>query len=205
MTATETTTSTPAWRAAVIGIVAVLAVGIGIAVGAFLMGARDAAIGSGASYVPATAPIYFEVRLEPSEAQDAALREFLGRFPEIEGVDLGQPLYGQLTEMLDEMVAASGTDLSWSADVEPWFDGRIGVALLEFPDEALDPAKPETEVFGSTSAIVLVAITDPVAAQSVARANLRGVGCPGHVHRPGARRRDDPRGRAVVGRLRAHR
>ena len=166
MTATQTTTSTPAWRAAVIGIVAVLAVGIGIAVGAFLMGARDAAIGSGASYVPATAPIYFEVRLEPSEAQDAALREFLGRFPEIEGVDLSQPLYGQLTEMLDEMVAATGTDLSWSADVEPWFDGRVGVALLEFPDEALDPAMPETEVFGSTSAVVLVAITDPVAAQT---------------------------------------
>jgi hypothetical protein len=166
LTATETSNSTPAWRAAVIGIVAVLAVGIGIAVGAFLMGARDATIGSGASYVPATAPIYFEMRLEPSEAQDAALREFLGRFPEIEGVDLGQPLYGQLTAMLDEMVAASGTDLSWSADVEPWFDGRIGVALLEFPDEALDPAKPETEVFGSTSAVVLVAITDPVAAQT---------------------------------------
>ena len=166
MTATQTTTSTPAWRAAVIGIVAVLAVGIGIAVGAFLMGAREAAIGSGASYVPATAPIYFEVRLEPSEAQDAALREFLGRFPEIEGVDLSQPLYGQLTEMLDEMVAATGTDLSWPADVEPWFDGRVGVALLEFPDEALDPAMPETEVFGSTSAVVLVAITDPVAAQT---------------------------------------
>jgi hypothetical protein len=166
VTATQTTTSTPAWRAAVIGIVAVLAVGIGIAVGAFLMGARDAAIGSGASYVPATAPIYFEVRLEPSEAQDAALREFLGRFPEIEGVDLSQPLYGQLTEMLDEMVAATGTDLSWSADVEPWFDGRVGVALLEFPDEALDPAMPETEVFGSTSAVVLVAINDAVAAQT---------------------------------------
>ena len=166
MTATQTTNSTPAWRAAVIGIVAVLAVGIGIAVGAFLMGARDAAIGSAASYVPATAPIYFEVRLEPSEAQDAALREFLGRFPEIDGVDLSQPLYGQLTAMLDEMAAATGTDLSWSADVEPWFDGRVGFALLEFPDEALDPAKPETEVFGSTSAVVLVSINDAVAAQA---------------------------------------
>ena len=166
MTATQTTTSSPAWGAAVIGVVAALAVGIGIAVGAFLMGARDAAIGSGASYVPATAPIYFEVRLEPSEAQDTALREFLGRFPEIEGVDLDEPLYGQLTAMLDETVAASGTDLSWSADVEPWFDGRVGVAMLEFPDAAMDPAMPETEVFGSTSAVILVAITDPVAAQA---------------------------------------
>ena len=166
MTATQTSTAAPAWRVLVIGVVAALAVGIGVAVGAFLMGARVAAIGSGASYVPATAPIYFEVRLEPSEAQDAALREFLGRFPEIEGVDLDQPLYGQLTAMLDEMVAASGTDLSWSADVEPWFDGRVGVAMLEFPQAALDPTMTDPEMFGSPSVVVLVAITDPAAAQS---------------------------------------
>jgi hypothetical protein len=166
LTATQTTASSPAWRAGVIGVVAALAVGIGIALGAFLMGARDAAIGSGASYVPATAPIYFEVRLEPSETQDAALREFLGRFPDIESVSLDEPLYGQLTEMLDEMVAATGTDLSWTADVEPWFDGRVGVAMLEFPEAAMDPTMPETEVFGSTSAVILVAITDPVAAQT---------------------------------------
>jgi hypothetical protein len=166
LTATQTTTSAPAWRAAVIGVVAVLAVGIGIAVGAFLMSARDIAVGSGASYVPATAPVYFEVRLEPSEAQDAALREFLGHFPEIEGVDLSQPLYGQLTAALDEEVAASDSDFSWSADIEPWFDGRVGFALLEFPDAALDPTMPEPEAFGSTSAVVLVAITDPAAAES---------------------------------------
>jgi hypothetical protein len=166
VTATQTSTSAPAWRVAVIGIVAALAVGIGIAAGAFLMGARSAAIGSGASYVPATAPIYFEVRLEPSEAQDAALREFLGRFPEIEGVDLSQPLYSQLTEMLDEQIAVSGTDFSWSADVDPWFDGRVGVALLEFPAAALDPAMSDPDTLGSPSAVVLVAITDPAAAQS---------------------------------------
>jgi hypothetical protein len=166
LTATQTTTSAPAWRAAVIGVVAVLAVGIGIAAGAFLMSTRDIAIGSGASYVPATAPVYLEVRVEPSEAQDAALREFLGHFPGIEGVDLSQPLYGQLTAMLDEEVAATDSDFSWSADIEPWFEGRVGFALLEFPDAALDPTMPEAEVFGSTSAVVLVAITDPAAAES---------------------------------------
>jgi Protein of unknown function (DUF3352) len=166
VTATQTSAPAPAWRVAVIAIVAALAVGIGIAAGAFLMGARSAAIGSGASYVPATAPIYFEVRLEPSEAQDAALREFLGRFPEIEGVDLSQPLYSQLTEMLDEQIAASGTDLSWSEDVDPWFDGRVGVAMLEFPAAALDPTMSDPEMFGSRSAVVLVAITDAAAAQS---------------------------------------
>ena len=53
--------------------------------GSAVLQSRATLIGSGASYVPATAPIYVEVRLEPSEAQDAALREFLGHFPEIEG------------------------------------------------------------------------------------------------------------------------
>ena len=166
MTAAQTSTSTPAWRVAVIGIVAVLAVGIGAVFGSAMLQTRTATIGSGASYVPATAPLYFEVRLEPSEAQDAALREFLGRFPEIEGVDLDQPLYSQLTAMLDEQIAVSGTDLSWSADVDPWFDGRVGVAMLEFPQAALDPTMTDPEMFGSPSVVVLGAITDPAAAQS---------------------------------------
>ena len=166
MTAAQTSTSTPAWRVAVIGIVAVLAVGIGAVFGSAMLQTRTATIGSGASYVPATAPLYFEVRLEPSEAQDAALREFLGRFPEIEGVDLDQPLYGQLTAMLDEQIAISGSDFSWAADVDPWFDGRVGVAMLEFPQAALDPTMTDPEMFGSPSVVVLVAITDPAAAQS---------------------------------------
>jgi hypothetical protein len=68
--------------------------------------------------------------------------------------------------MLDEEVAATDSDFSWSADIEPWFEGRVGFALLEFPDAALDPTMPEAEVFGSTSAVVLVAITDPAAAES---------------------------------------
>src|SRR5262245_26515269 len=88
------------WRFAVIGVVAALAVGIGIVLGSAILATRSASIGSGASYVPATAPLYVEVRIEPSEAQDAALREFLGHFPEIEGIDLSQPLYGQLTAKL---------------------------------------------------------------------------------------------------------
>lgn len=166
MTTSLPAAGVPAWRVAVIGAVAVLAVGIGIALGGFLLGARDATIGSGASYVPASAPLYFEVRLEPSEAQDAELRELLGRFPEIEGIDLAQPLYGQLTAKLDETLAAEGAELSWAADVEPWFDGRVGLALLDFPEAALDPSLPAPDMSAVPSTVVLVGVTDRAAAQA---------------------------------------
>ncbi len=79
MTATQTTSAAPAWRVAVIGAVAILGIAIGIVLGSAMLQSRATAIGSGASYVPATAPLYFEVRVEPSETQDAALRELLGQ------------------------------------------------------------------------------------------------------------------------------
>ena len=140
MTATTPSTTTSPWRFAVIGLVGVLAVAIGIAAGSFLLSARTAALGGGASYVPASAPFYFEMRLEPSAAQDAALRELLGRFPPIDGVDLARPLYEQLTETLDETLSAQSNSISWSEDVATWFDGRVGVALLDFPVQTMvDP------------------------------------------------------------------
>jgi Protein of unknown function (DUF3352) len=164
VTTSQPVASVPGWRIAIIVGVGLLAIGIGIAVGAFMLTARGSAIGSGASYVPASAPFYFEVRLEPSEAQDAALREFLGHFPEIEGIDIAQPLYPQLTAKLDEQLAAEGAEVSWAADVEPWFDGHVGLALLDLPDAALDPTTPETPPM--PSAVVLLGMTDASVAQA---------------------------------------
>jgi hypothetical protein len=150
----------PAWRIAVIGVVGILAVAIGVAVGSFFLGARSAALGGGASYVPASAPFYFEMRLEPSAAQDAELRELLGRFPPIEGVDLARPLYEQLTEKLDEEIATSGGGISWAEDVATWFDGRVGVALLDLPADTF--AAP-TDPFATPAVppmVLLLGVTD---------------------------------------------
>ena len=166
MTATQTTSPAPAWRVAVIGVVAILAVAIGIVLGSAMLQPRGSAIGSGASYVPATAPLYFELRLEPSQAQDAALRELLGRFPDIEGVDLTQPLHAQLTAKLDEAIAAEeGADLSWSSDVDPWFDGRVGFAMLEFPEAALDPTLSQ-DPSEPPPMVVLLGVTDRTTAEA---------------------------------------
>ena len=162
----RTNAGMPAWRIAVIGIVGLLAVGIGIAVGSFLLTARAAAVGSGAAYVPASAPFYVELRLEPSVAQDAALREMLGRFPAIEGVDLEQPLYAQMVERLDEVLATEAAGVSWAADVAPWFDGHIAVAVTDLPASAMEMPADPMAVPEVPPAIFLLGVNDAVAAEA---------------------------------------
>jgi len=156
-----------AWRILVIGLVAVLAVGIGTAAGAFLLSSRVSGAGDAASYVGADAPMYFELRLDPSADQDAALRAFLGRFPPIEGLDLDRLLYDQLGEVIDEQLAGQDeVELSWAADVEPWFDGRIAFAVTDIPIEAMaDPVDPMAmpELPGM---LVVIGVTDAAAARA---------------------------------------
>ncbi len=148
------------WRTATIAAVALLAVAAGAVAGAFLVANERTGLGSGAAYVPSGAPVYVEVRVIPSEAQDAALREFLGHFPPIEGLDLGQPLSDQLVEHLDDMLAAEDVDLTWTDDVATWFDGRMAMALLE-----LDPAG--SPLVGEVpSTVAFLGVTDRAAADA---------------------------------------
>jgi hypothetical protein len=160
---------------AVIGAVGTLAVGIGFAAGSFLLAQRTAVVGAGADYVPADAPFFMELRLEPSDGQDAALRELLGHFPAIEDVDLGRPLYAQLTEQLDEMLLAGGSTVSWAGDVAPWFDGHVAMALTALPETPADPmANPPVPPF-----VVLLGVTDQAAAEAALGRLLTEAGDPG--------------------------
>jgi hypothetical protein len=157
---------TPVWRATVIGIVALLAVAIGVALGAYLLGGgRGTGMGTAASYVPADAPIYVEFRLQPSAEQDAALRELLGRFPPIDGVDLDRPLTESLTARLDEHLAAEGLSVSWGEDVAPWFDGRVGLAMTS-GSFMVPPTTDPTAMPSVPSMLVLVGVTDASAASA---------------------------------------
>jgi hypothetical protein len=162
------TSGLSAWRVIVIGLVAVLSAGIGVALGGFLINGRDAgALGTSASYVPADAPLYVELRVQPSAEQDDALRELLGRFPPIEGIDLTRPLYDQLGEMLDEEIAEEGDlELTWSEDIGPWFDGRVAFGVTDVPiDELARPTDPMAEL-PEPGMIVVVGVADRAAAQS---------------------------------------
>ncbi len=157
-------TGATAWGKAVIGIVAVLAVGMGAAAGSFLLAGRADAVGGGASYVPASAPFYVELRLDASAEQDAALREVLGRFPAVEGLQLDAPLYDQLGDHIDEMLADDDTEVSWAADVAPWFDGRIAFAVLDIPVESMSGDMPSADE--APPMVALLGVTDRTAAEA---------------------------------------
>ncbi len=165
---THPTAGLTVWRTAVIGLVAVLSVGIGVALGSFLLEDRSTgALGATASYVPADAPFYLELRVQPSAEQDAALRELLGRFPPIEGLDLDRPLYDQLGELIDEQLAVEeGVELSWEEDVAPWFDGRVAIGITDLPlDELTGPIDPMAEP-PVPGMIVVVGVSDAAAAEA---------------------------------------
>jgi hypothetical protein len=156
-----------AWRVAVIGLVAALSAGIGVAVGGFLLDTRVGALGGSAAYVPADAPFYLELRIEPSAEQDASLRELLGHFPAIEGLDLARPLHEQLVELVDEELASGGElDLSWADDVAPWFDGRVSIGVTDLPLDALAGSMDPMAEPPMPGMIVVLGVTDPAAAGS---------------------------------------
>ncbi|MGI8998773.1 MAG: DUF3352 domain-containing protein, partial [Candidatus Limnocylindria bacterium] len=156
----------PAWRIAVIGIVGVLATAIGVAAGSFLLATRAVTVGSAAAYIPADAPMYVEMRLEPSADQDSALRELLGSFPPIEGVNLDQPLYPQMVARFDEMLAEEGAGVSWTDDVAPWFDGHMAFAVIDIPASAMALPTDPMAIPEVPPVVLLLGVTDAAAAES---------------------------------------
>ncbi len=160
MTISTSTTALGGWRLAAIGAVGALAVGAGVVAGSFLLTSRAVALGAGAAYVPADAPFYVELSVVPSAEQDAALRELLGHFPAIEGIDLSQPLGEQLAAFVDEQLAAEGVEVSWTSDVAPWFDGHVAFAVTEVALEAT------VESQAAPPAVVLLGVTDAASAEA---------------------------------------
>lgn len=154
----------PAWKLFVVGAVGVLGAGVGLALGVFVLGGSDT-VGAGASYVPASAPFYVEMRLEPSASQDEALRELLGHFPPIEGLDPDEPIFGQLTERLDDLLAEEDAGISGAEDVAPWFDGRVALAVFDIPASAMSPDPMDPMAVPDVPVLFLVGVTDPAVAR----------------------------------------
>lgn len=157
------------WRALSIAVVAVLAIGIGVAAGSFLL-AKRAHLGPAAAYVPADVPLYVELRVEPSAAQDAALRALLARFGPIEGLDPDRPLYEQITQRLDDALAEEGIELTWTADVAPWFDGRLAIAVSRIDAGSLGAGlgdmSGEHALGTPVPATMLLGVSDPAVADA---------------------------------------
>jgi hypothetical protein len=145
------------WQIAVIGAVAFLAAGIGLVLGLTVLPDRGSSqLGTAASYVPAEAVMYMEARLDLPAGQRDSLRAVVERFPALDADDV---LTEAVADTLDQALAGSGLPVDYSGDIAPWFDGRVAVALLDYPLD-VDATSP----MELPSAAALVGVRDAAAA-----------------------------------------
>ena len=146
------------WAAAIA--VVALVLGASAAVAALLTGSASTATVLG--YVPAGTTVYGEVRLDLPGDQRQALGSFLQKFP---GFADQSALEGKLDEILDEFVKkASDGGQSYTADIKPWFDGEVAVAIGPLPKAAtLQDPKTAMDAFRG---LVLISVKDAPAAQA---------------------------------------
>ncbi len=77
-----------------------------------------------AQYAPASTVAYLEMRLDLPGDQRDRLINFMSKFPGFADPANFDRKFG---DTLNEMLARSDLGLDWYADVDPWFDGLMGV------------------------------------------------------------------------------
>lgn len=137
------------WRWIAAGLATVLLVAV--VIGAFLLlGIRPSATPSlVAQYVPAGSEAYVEIRLDLPGDQRDRLAEFMSRFP---GFADQASFEQKLDETLANIFNSAGREreVEWERDVQPWFGGMVGLALM-----SIDP-ESESEYSG----VVVFSVTD---------------------------------------------
>ena len=147
------------WAAA-LAVVGVVAAGTVLAV-MTLTGASPAATVTG--YVPTDSVMYGEVRLDLPGDQRAEIGEFLSKFP---GFADQAALDTKIDEVLDRLVS-EGTEgkQTYTADIEPWFDGELAFAVGALPSGATGAEDPMAAA-AETRALVLLSIKDEALART---------------------------------------
>ncbi len=132
---------------------AVTVVVVGAVAGAGIAITRGAGTSPTLGYVPSNAIVYAEGRLDAPGDQGIALASFLSHFP---GFSDTSNLETKLDDTWDRLLAAvPGNPFTYSADVAPWIQGTIGIAVLP----GATPSAPR--------AVALVAVADQDKAQAV--------------------------------------
>jgi hypothetical protein len=135
------------WWIAIVATVIVIAAAAGVA----LVTTR-AATSATIAYVPANALVYAEGRLDMPGDQGATVASFLSHFP---GFSDTSNLQTKLNDTWDRLLGRiPGNKYTYSADIAPWVQGTVGVAVLP----GASPSSPE--------AVALVAVADQAKAQS---------------------------------------
>jgi len=127
-------------------VVVALAIGV-TAAGIFLLtGSTTPSILVG--YAPANSVVYGEVRLDLPGDQRAKLADFLAHFP---GFDDRSTLETKIIQTLDlRLDEATGGEIDYSTDIQPWFGGQVGFSLNEPPDP-LDQSSARGAVYLSVT------------------------------------------------------
>ena len=121
------------WAAA-LAVVAIVVVVSGVAAALLAGRAPNAKI---LAWAPADSIIYGEFRLDLPGDQHDNLAEFLSHFP---GFDDQAAIDTKLDEALDQfLTSATNGDQSYTADIEPWFDGEVGFVASDLPNPGAAP------------------------------------------------------------------
>jgi len=132
--------------------IAVTVLVVGSVAGAVVVATRGAGASPTLGYVPSNAIVYAEGRLDVPGDQGVALASFLSNFP---GFSDTSNLQAKLDDTWDRLFAAiPGNPLTYSADVAPWVQGTIAVAVLP----GATPSAPR--------AVALVAVANQDRAQA---------------------------------------
>ena len=113
------------------------------------------------AWAPADSIVYGEFRLDLPGDQRQNLAEFLSHFP---GFDDQAAIDTKLDETFDQFVGkVTEGGQSYTADIEPWFDGEIGFVASDLPNPG---ATVDPESLDTGSAAILLSVKDAALAQA---------------------------------------
>jgi hypothetical protein len=139
------------WAIALVGVA--LVIGVTAAIVALAAGRPTPSIAVG--YMPEDAVQYMEYRFDLPGDQRQKVASFLSAFP---GFDDQAPIDTKLDETFDRILAAATeNELTWTADIDPWFGG-----VLAMGSGPPDPAGADggMQVFGASDAVIALTVKD---------------------------------------------
>jgi len=111
------------WGVALVGVLIVAAASFLIV---SLVGGRPAT-STAMGYMPASAVVYTELRIDLPGDQRQKLASFLAAFPSFKDQSAIEP---KIDELFDRVIRKATDDKqTWTADIKPWFGGQVGLGV----------------------------------------------------------------------------
>lgn len=116
------------WIVAILGALVIVVAAAGVAV--FALGSKTSAA-LGPTFLPASTPLYAEVRLDLPGTQRDNVIKLLSHFP---GFADPSSFDTKVDDTFNKLIGnATSNQVSYATDVKPWFGGQVAIGLLELP------------------------------------------------------------------------